>query len=252
MPGLVQKGFRVIAPDLRGAINGESDAPQGVQAYNLQKELVKDVAGIMDALDIGKAHIVGHDWGSALAWVFAALYPDRTLQLVAMSVGNPNGYFKGDHANEQKQKSWYIAFFSLRGIAEWAMASGKLFAEGAGPKEAAEVERPMVEQLGMLKGMDKPEAWTSGLNWYRANAGLTNFLTGSLTTQLPPVTCDVLQLWFTGDDPVCTEGQAKTSGQFVKSPGTFRYERIDSPSHFAPWTDPEPVSASILNFLRKA
>ena len=64
-------------------------------------------AGIMDALDIGKAHIVGHDWGSALAWVFAALYPDRTLQLVAMSVGNPNGYFKGDHANEQKQKSWY-------------------------------------------------------------------------------------------------------------------------------------------------
>ena len=64
-------------------------------------------AGIMDALDIGKAHIVGHDWGSALAWVFAALYPDRTLQLVAMSVGNPNGYFKGDHANEQKRKSWY-------------------------------------------------------------------------------------------------------------------------------------------------
>ncbi len=40
--------------------------------------------------------------------------------------------------------------------------------------------------------------------------------------ELPPVTCDVLQLWFTGDDPVCTEGQAKTSGQFVKSPGTFR------------------------------
>ncbi len=41
----MQKGFRVIAPDLRGAINGGSDAPQGVQAYNLQQELVKDVAG---------------------------------------------------------------------------------------------------------------------------------------------------------------------------------------------------------------
>lgn len=64
-------------------------------------------AGIMDALDIDKAHIVGHDWGSSLAWTFAALYPDRTLQLVAMSVGNPSGYFKGDHANEQKMKSWY-------------------------------------------------------------------------------------------------------------------------------------------------
>jgi pimeloyl-ACP methyl ester carboxylesterase len=63
-------------------------------------------AGIMDALDVAKAHIVGHDWCSSLAWAFA-LHPDRTLQLVAMSVGNLSGYFKGDHANEQKLKPWY-------------------------------------------------------------------------------------------------------------------------------------------------
>lgn len=37
--------FRVIAPDLRGAIGGESDAPQEVEAYNIPKVLVKDVAG---------------------------------------------------------------------------------------------------------------------------------------------------------------------------------------------------------------
>lgn len=252
IPALLESGFRVIAPDLRGAINGESDAPQDVQSYNISKVLVKDVAGIMDALEIDKAHIVGHDWGSSLAWAFASLYPDRTLTLVGMSVGNPTGYFKGDHANEQKLKSWYIAFFSLRSIAEWALASGKLFAEGAGPKEAAAVEAPMVKQLGMLEGMDKPQAWTSGLNWYRANAGLGQFLSGSLAPSLPPVTCDVLQLWFTGDDPVCSEGQAKSSGQYVKSPGTFRYERLESPSHFAPWTDPEPVSASLLSFLKKS
>ena len=46
VPALVKGGFRVIAPDLRGAINGESDAPKDVQAYNLTKVLVKDVAGI--------------------------------------------------------------------------------------------------------------------------------------------------------------------------------------------------------------
>ena len=65
----------------------------------------------------------------------------------------------------------YIAFFSLRGIAEWALASGKLFAEGVRPKEAAGQDGAMVEQLGMLRGMDKPAAWTSGLNWYRYNFG---------------------------------------------------------------------------------
>lgn len=42
---MVKEGFRVIAPDLRGAINGESDAPQDVQAYNITKVVVHDVAG---------------------------------------------------------------------------------------------------------------------------------------------------------------------------------------------------------------
>ena len=42
---LVKAGFRVIAPDLRGAIGGESDAPQEVEAYNIPKVVVKDVAG---------------------------------------------------------------------------------------------------------------------------------------------------------------------------------------------------------------
>ena len=63
-------------------------------------------AGIMDALHIKKAHIVGHDWGSAVAWAFAGIYPARPLQLVAISVGHPAGYFSGDHRGEQKQKSW--------------------------------------------------------------------------------------------------------------------------------------------------
>lgn len=63
-------------------------------------------AGILDALNIQKAHIVGHDWGSALGWVFAGFYPERTIQLVAISVGHPAGYLKGEHRGEQKQKSW--------------------------------------------------------------------------------------------------------------------------------------------------
>lgn len=62
----------------------------------------------------------------------------------------------------------YVAFFSLRGIAEWALASGKLIAEGKGPtQDATQQEALMYQQLGMLKGMDKPAKWTSGLNWYR-------------------------------------------------------------------------------------
>lgn len=63
-------------------------------------------AGIMDALGIKKAHIVGHDWGAALAWAFAALCPERTLQLVAISVGHGSAIFSGDHQGKQRQLSW--------------------------------------------------------------------------------------------------------------------------------------------------
>ena len=56
----------------------------------------------------------------------------------------------------------------------------------------------------------------------RANAALKAFATGSLF-KIPHVTCDTLQLWFTGDDTVCSEGQAKSSGAFVDPPGQFRY-----------------------------
>ena len=43
---LVQAGYRVIAPDLRGALGGESDAPQEPAAYSLPNVIVRDVAGV--------------------------------------------------------------------------------------------------------------------------------------------------------------------------------------------------------------
>ena len=60
----------------------------------------------MDALQIKKAHIVGHDWGAVLAWAFASLCPERTLQLVAVSCGHPSAWLRGDHMGAQRQASW--------------------------------------------------------------------------------------------------------------------------------------------------
>ena len=45
VPPLVKAGFRVIAPDLRGALGGESDSPSEPEAYSIPKCIVKDVAG---------------------------------------------------------------------------------------------------------------------------------------------------------------------------------------------------------------
>ena len=45
IPQLLKAGYRVITPDLRGALGGDSDLPQEPEAYHIEKHIVKDVAG---------------------------------------------------------------------------------------------------------------------------------------------------------------------------------------------------------------
>lgn len=111
IPALSEAGFRLIAPDLRGF--GLSDRPGEVAAYALTR-LVSDVTGIMDAVDVGNAHVVGHDWGAALAWELAIHYPERVGRMVVLSVPHPAVPL----TLEQREKGWYRLLLLLEGIAE--------------------------------------------------------------------------------------------------------------------------------------
>jgi pimeloyl-ACP methyl ester carboxylesterase len=86
IPVLVDAGYQCIAPDMRG--RGRSNRLDSVSSYVLPN-LVYDIAGIMDALGINRAHIVGHDWGAGVAWRFALTLPVRIEILTAVSVGFP-------------------------------------------------------------------------------------------------------------------------------------------------------------------
>ena len=83
IPALAAAGYRVIAPDMRGY--GSSDKPALVADYTIQK-LTGDLTGLMDALDLEKALVVGHDWGALVTWQLALLNPDRMAGLVALNI----------------------------------------------------------------------------------------------------------------------------------------------------------------------
>src|SRR5579875_2784646 len=85
-PQLVDAGYRVLAPDQRGYSPGAS--PRGVSAYRL-RELCGDVAALLDAAGAGQAHIVGHDWGGAVAWSFAGAHPHRVASCTVLSTPHP-------------------------------------------------------------------------------------------------------------------------------------------------------------------
>ena len=80
---LLDRGFRVVAPEMRGY--GESDAPANVEAYDTV-ELAADIAGLIDAYDQGPALVIGHDWGCIVAWHTAWLHPEKLVGVGGLSV----------------------------------------------------------------------------------------------------------------------------------------------------------------------
>lgn len=74
---LLSRSYRVIAFDHRGA--GRSDRPP--DGYSIDR-IAGDVVEILDRLDIGKAHIVGHSTGGAIAQVLALDAADRVGRIV--------------------------------------------------------------------------------------------------------------------------------------------------------------------------
>ncbi|XP_038905064.1 epoxide hydrolase A-like [Benincasa hispida] len=80
---LASKGFRAIAPDLRGF--GDSDVLPSPSSYT-PHHIVGDLIGLLDHLGIDQVFLVGHDWGAMMAWYFCLFRPDRVKALVNLSV----------------------------------------------------------------------------------------------------------------------------------------------------------------------
>lgn len=78
----LQQEYRVLTYDLRG--HGRSDAPPAGYATG---DMAQDLCGLLDALEIEKAALVGHSWGADIVLHFALLHPDRVSELVIVEGG---------------------------------------------------------------------------------------------------------------------------------------------------------------------
>lgn len=228
---LVDAGFRVIRPDLRGF--GASDRPDGVDSYSLLF-LVADALAVLDELGIERAHVVGHDWGSALAWSLAAFAPDRVDHLVGMSVGHPAAF--AAMGMDQREKSWYMLLFQFEGVAEqWLSDDGFAnFREWSRHPEADEVASRMAE----------PGALTASLNLYRANVPPSALVGPPL--EFPPIAAPTMGIW-SDREFALTEGQM--TGSAAHLTGTWRYERVAGHDHWLTLEAPEVVNGLLLDFL---
>lgn len=232
VPALVDAGFRVIVPDLRGF--GDSDRAASDEDYFIFNA-VADVIAIADALDVGTFHLVGHDYGAATAWMLATAHPARVERCVPISVGHPGAFVL--QGLDQMRRSWYSFLFQFKGLAE-----EKLTANDWSLMREWLTQHPEPERC--IEMLSRPGALSAGLGWYRANMKPDFW---GVPLAYPPVTVPVMGIQ-PGEDELLTEGQMAASKDYVA--GEWRYERIDGAGHWVMLERPDEVNALLMGFLK--
>jgi haloacetate dehalogenase len=87
------KTFRVIIPDLRGY--GQSDAPGDDAAHEVysKRAMAGDIVALMDALDLERAMVLGHDRGARVSYRLALDHPDRVTRLGIIEIAPTADYW---------------------------------------------------------------------------------------------------------------------------------------------------------------
>ena len=195
--------------------------------------LAGDVIAILSDLGLTRAHLVGHDWGAALAWAMASLAPATVDHLVVLSVGHPATFRR---TALQREKSWYMLLFQFPGIAE------RWLTEDNWANFRAWGRHPDTDQV--ISDLEAAGSLTPGLNWYRANVPPESWVAPPL--MLPPVEAPTMGVWST-EDIALTEAQMTDSAENVA--GSWRYERLHGPGHWMQLEAPDQVNALLLDFL---
>ncbi|GGG01687.1 epoxide hydrolase [Rhodococcoides trifolii] len=226
---LAPQKLRLIVPNQRGY---SPDArPTAVDDYRLD-HLVDDVIGLLDFLKIPAITLVGHDWGSVVAWAVAARHPDRVNSLVTVSVPHPGAYgWALAEDEDQRRRGSYMKLLRQPGKAEDVLLEDdcrrlRAMFDGARDPSIVDAYLPVV---GTRDGL------TAGLNWYRA-------MTKDFAN-LPAVTVPTTFVWSTGDTAIGRAGVERCH-EWVDA--EYRFVELDG-SHWVPEDSPREVAAAIVH-----
>lgn len=225
--------FRVVAPDMRGY--GGTDAPSRVRDYS-REQLTRDVVELIDALGVAKVHLVGHDWGGAIAWEVGQRHGDRLHTLTVINCPPVQILIKQMRRLAQLRRSWYILFFQLPYLPERMLTHdpeaicARLFkanAHNTEPFTPAMLE-PYVRQLR--------DRGVAGINYYRAAAR-------RLPRRLTPIEVPTRLIWGLRDPAL---------GPWFADPSLYEswvrnFDRVllEDAGHYPPQEAAEQVNAAL-------
>jgi len=238
MPALARSGFRVVAPDLRGY--GKSDKPEELDAYRIEV-LARDVARLVEALGEERAHVVGHDWGGAVAWMFAMWHPDRLDRLAILNAPHPARLSAALKGPRQILRGSHALFFQVPWLPEALLRAGDFFMLRRlfrhDPERTGAYADEDIEQI--VAAAREPGALTGMLAWYRA------MIQRPTHTRWKPIDKPVQVIWGEKDRYLLRE-IAEPEREWVPD---LRFAPIPEASHWVHADAPDRVNALLLDFL---
>ncbi|MGA5461960.1 alpha/beta fold hydrolase [Mycobacterium sp. NPDC050041] len=231
---LSAQGFRCLAPNQRGYSPGAR--PRRRRDYKTT-ELVADIGALIDASGADKVHVVGHDWGAAVAWGVASEYPDRLATVSPVSVPHPAAFLKSMPTSKQGLASWYMYVFQLPWLPEFLLTrnggafSTKSLQRIGQTRQAAERD---------TRAMLEPGAMTAGLNWYRAMP-LTDLRRAS-----GEITVPTMYVWSDNDAALLPKAAYETE-RYVAA--DYRFEVMPGVSHWIPEEKADELSDLLLEWF---
>lgn len=236
----VDAGYRVLVPDQRGY--NRSDKPDGIRPYRLSR-LSKDITDLIETEGRESAHVIGHDWGAAVAWDLALRHPDTVNRLGIINGPHPSVFVRTLGSNlTQLSKSSYMLFFQLPRLPEWYARR-----DGFEPWVTAMREGSRLETFTEAAFERYRRAWaqsgapTAMLNWYRALLWYR---------PKPPrerVTAPTRIIWGENDQALVPE-MAERSLDYCEH-GTL--ERFPNATHWVPHERSDRVAALLLDHLER-
>ncbi len=238
------RDHRVVVPDLRG-YGASPSAPEG-GSYDLD-ELAADVVHLADHLGWDTFHLVGHDWGAAVAWWVAMHHPERLRSLTVLQVAHPMAWeqFAAVSAEQRKARRPFRALV-LPGAAGFLASIARKDPARLWRANLARPDALPDDALHELSAhFASPDAWKGPLRYYDQVYRPFPKRFASIR-DVPKVTVPTL-VFFGAQDAYLRPGGAALSCGWVAA----RCEVVVEPDagHWPHWDVPDRVIAAWRGFV---
>lgn len=246
LPALAEAGYRAISLTLRGYEPGAIPADGD---YTMET-IATDILAVIESLDTGPVHLIGHDWGAAVAYVATSAAPELFKSLTVMAVPHAGRFAReGLRIPKQLRLSWYMGFFNIPWLSDWVVQRQdyafirKLWRDWS---PGWQPEPGVLDSV--IQTLSQPGVRSAALGYYRAALSIKALLVSAEEAHYP-VPVPTLALSGERDGCIASEvfEQLMVAQDFPKG---LTFSRIAEAGHFLHQEQPEQVNREILDWLK--